>query len=91
MSMSVAVIAAEVGGIPEIVRNDVNGLLVHRDSPDEIAAAVRRLANDESLLHRLGINAARTAARLNVRAMAEEYYSTYLNVLASEQAKRLAI
>ena len=89
MSMSLPVVATDVGGIPEIVKNERNGLLVARDSPDDIVAAISRLANDDSLLRRLGTNACRTAQRLNAKTMAEEYYSTYLNVLARVQAKRL--
>ena len=91
MSMSLPVVATDVGGIPEIVKNERNGLLVARDSPDDIVAAISRLANDDSLLRRLGTSACRTAQRLNAKTMAEEYYSTYLNVLARVQAKRLTI
>ncbi|MBT8079658.1 MAG: glycosyltransferase family 4 protein [Gammaproteobacteria bacterium] len=90
MSSARPVIASDVGGIPEIVQNEVNGLLVPTESAEEIAAAISRLAHDDALLRRLGASAARTSSRFGVKRMAEDYWSTYLNVLAGEQAKRLS-
>lgn len=40
------VIATRVGSIPELVRNDVNGILVTPRSVEELAAAMRTLATD---------------------------------------------
>jgi glycosyltransferase involved in cell wall biosynthesis len=89
MSMSLPVIATDVGGIPEIVRNEVNGVLIKKNSTGELVTAITRLANDDSLVRRLASSARRSASNLSARRMAEEYYSTYLNVMASEQARRL--
>lgn len=90
MSMSLPVIATDVGGIPEIVRNEVNGVLIKKNSTGELVTAITRFANDDSLVRRLASSARRSASHLSARRMAEEYYSTYLNVLASEQARRLS-
>ncbi len=48
-----AVVTTFVGGIPEIIRDGVTGLLVEPDNPDALAAAMRVLLRDEALRERL--------------------------------------
>jgi len=50
----IAVVAAEVGGIPELVENDVTGLLCPAGDYAAFARAVDRLAADPALRQRLG-------------------------------------
>jgi len=52
-------VASAIGGLPEIVHDGVNGLLVPGDAPDALAAAVLRLLADPALAARLGERAAR--------------------------------
>jgi glycosyltransferase involved in cell wall biosynthesis len=51
------VIATRIGGLPEIVRDEVTGLLVSPHSPAELAGAMRRLWFDPNLTRELGRNA----------------------------------
>jgi glycosyltransferase involved in cell wall biosynthesis len=53
MAAGVPVVATRVGGIPEMIRDGVDGLLVDPDRPDEVAAAVLRLLNEPDLAARL--------------------------------------
>jgi glycosyltransferase involved in cell wall biosynthesis len=53
------VIAASVGGVPEVVRHGVTGWLVPPDDPAALAEALRLLRGDEPLRHRLSENAQR--------------------------------
>ncbi|PID57416.1 hypothetical protein CSB45_07805 [candidate division KSB3 bacterium] len=46
MTASCAVIASNVGGIPEIITHEKNGLLVDPQNLDQLEQAVRRLLND---------------------------------------------
>lgn len=48
MNERVPVIASEVGGITDIVKNDETGLLVPPGDPDALAAALLKLALDAS-------------------------------------------
>jgi spore coat protein SA len=49
------IIATRRGGIPEIVREDLNGLLLQKhDDPQELAAQIIQLLNDRDLRLRLG-------------------------------------
>jgi glycosyltransferase involved in cell wall biosynthesis len=45
------------GGIPEIVKDGINGFLVPENSPSDLAAALVRILSDEELGKRLGKNA----------------------------------
>lgn len=53
MSQSVPIIATNVGGIPAVICDGENGLLIPAANPDAIATAVTRLLSDISLRHRL--------------------------------------
>jgi glycosyltransferase involved in cell wall biosynthesis len=53
MNARVPVIASEVGGITDIVREGETGLLVPSGDPAALASALRRLAGDSSLAARL--------------------------------------
>ena len=49
MGCSCAAIASKVGGVPEILRDGENGLLVDPDRPDTLETAVRQLIADREL------------------------------------------
>jgi glycosyltransferase involved in cell wall biosynthesis len=60
------VIASRVGGIPDVVEDMVNGLLVPPGDPDALAEAIRRVSVDPELRNRLCEGARNTASsRLN--------------------------
>jgi glycogen(starch) synthase len=48
------VVASRVGGLPEVVEDGRNGLLVPPDDPDALAAAVLTVLRDPGLAERLG-------------------------------------
>jgi glycosyltransferase involved in cell wall biosynthesis len=52
-----AVVATRVGGIPELVEDDVTGLLVEPGSTADLALALERLLREPSLAHELGTGA----------------------------------
>ena len=54
MAAGKPVIATRVGGLPQLVRDGENGLLVDEKDPDGLAAAILSLANDPLLRTRLG-------------------------------------
>jgi glycosyltransferase involved in cell wall biosynthesis len=60
MSMEVPVVASRITGIPELIEDGANGLLVPPGSASELADALERLAGDPGLRRRLGQAGRRT-------------------------------
>jgi glycosyltransferase involved in cell wall biosynthesis len=54
MACGVPVVTTGVSGIPELVRDGENGLLVPPDDPAALAAALARLHRDPALAAELG-------------------------------------
>ncbi|GGO78750.1 glycosyltransferase family 4 protein [Nocardioides deserti] len=54
MSCGLPVVATAVGGVPEVVRDGVEGLLVPADDPAALTAALRRMVEDDGLRERAG-------------------------------------
>lgn len=78
MGVGLPVIAAAVGGVPEVITSGQNGLLTPRGDSAALASAIRNLAVDPSLRARLGAAAARTVAeRFDVSVMARAYERLY--------------
>jgi hypothetical protein len=79
----VPVIGSEIGGIPGLIRHEVNGLLVQPGSVDALARALERLATDRGLLDRL------RQAPHGVKSIeddAAEWDARYAQVLAAHHA-----
>ncbi|NOX67514.1 MAG: glycosyltransferase family 4 protein, partial [Chlorobi bacterium] len=56
-SLGLPVIATNTGGIPEVVKHNINGILVNPQSPQELASAIINLADDKAKRDELGKNA----------------------------------
>jgi L-malate glycosyltransferase len=54
MACGVPVVVSDAGGLPEVVMAGESGLVVSRDDPAALAAALQRLLDDASLRQRLG-------------------------------------
>jgi glycosyltransferase involved in cell wall biosynthesis len=53
-SQGLVCVSTNVSGVPELLTNDVNGLLVEPDHPQALADALERLIRDPNLRRRLG-------------------------------------
>jgi glycosyltransferase involved in cell wall biosynthesis len=72
-----AVIATPVGGLPEQVRDGETGLITESVTAESLAASIRRLAEDRTLVRRLGENARRHAETdICWRALAPRFAET---------------
>jgi colanic acid/amylovoran biosynthesis glycosyltransferase len=54
MAMEVPCISTFVAGIPELVRNEIDGILVSPSDEQELASSIGRLIDDPKLRRRLG-------------------------------------
>jgi hypothetical protein len=82
LAVGVPVVSTAVGGVPEIVRDGENGLLVQAGDVDGVAGAMGRLLREEGLRSRLSAGAKPSVARLSV----EETYGRLTEIL--ERAAR---
>jgi glycosyltransferase involved in cell wall biosynthesis len=88
MGAGLPVVATRVAGIPEVVQDNVNGLLVSPGKSDELAAALARIVADVSLRESLGERArAFVRPRFGVEQYVESITSLYDRLL---EAKGLA-
>jgi glycosyltransferase involved in cell wall biosynthesis len=60
MAVETPVVSTRVSGVPELVADGENGLLVDADNADALAQAIRRLLTDDALARRLGAEGRRT-------------------------------
>ncbi len=81
MNAGLPVVAAEAGGIPDIVEHEVNGLLVPPGDADALACAILRLHDDAPLRSRLSAAARETAARFDAARMVDRYRRLYASLL----------
>ena len=77
MRMSVPVVASAVGGLLEIVQHEKTGLLLDTLSPDAIAQAVERLAQNEALRHELTREAEAFSRKFDGREQIEQLLKIY--------------
>ena len=82
MAMGRPVVAVDAGGVPELMTDGVNGLLVPHDDSLAIAAAVYRLAEDPALRRRLGEAARERALEFTEERMVRETEAVMAEVLA---------
>ncbi|MEG7982419.1 glycosyltransferase, partial [Listeria monocytogenes] len=54
MALSLPVVVTRAGGVPELVDDGADGLLVDVRSPSLIADAIAKIANDPALAARMG-------------------------------------
>jgi glycosyltransferase involved in cell wall biosynthesis len=64
MAMELAVVSTNVSGIPELIEDHVNGLIVPQKNASTLAAALEELLNDSGLRLRLGKAARQTVSRV---------------------------
>lgn len=80
MSRGKAVIGSDVGGIPDMVADGVTGLLVPPGDVAALAAAMRRLLDDEPLRETLGARARADAAGYDAVTVAGWFGGLYEDV-----------
>ncbi|HUP39542.1 MAG TPA: glycosyltransferase family 4 protein [Vicinamibacterales bacterium] len=84
MAHGLPIIASDIGGIPELIRHDTDGLLVPPGKPDPLADAIRRVASDPILRERLGKAAkAKATAEFSLDATSSKYEAEYRKALGA--------
>jgi glycosyltransferase involved in cell wall biosynthesis len=82
MALGVPVVASATGGIPEIITDGEDGLLVPPGDSSALAAAIRRLLTDDALREAIVGRARERAKRFTASVMAEQYREWYEELLS---------
>jgi len=56
LSVGRLIIGSNIGGIPEIIKNNETGFLVKPNNPTQLAICIKRLLEDDSLLTKMSKN-----------------------------------
>jgi len=82
MAMGKPIVATEVGGIPEVIKNRHSGFLVPPRNPEALATAIKDLISNEQLAAKMG-QAARHIVldNLSIKAIAQKWQTLYLSIL----------
>jgi glycosyltransferase involved in cell wall biosynthesis len=84
MACGVPVVTTDVSGIPELVQNGVNGILLPADDAQAVAAALRLVHDDAALAARLGRAGRDTvAARFDGEVLARELARLFQEAVAA--------
>lgn len=86
MATGLPVVATRVGGIPEIVTDGEDGLLVPPRDAQSLTASMRRLFETPGLAYRLGAAAASIRNRLSWETNARQHLDVYRDLIRSWQA-----
>jgi glycosyltransferase involved in cell wall biosynthesis len=88
MAAGLPCIATKVGGVPEIIRNKKNGILVNPCSPGELSEALNELTDSPETMKKIGEAAQLDMKnRFDINRMTESMISHYKSLLAPRRYK----
>jgi glycosyltransferase involved in cell wall biosynthesis len=91
MAAGLPVIATRVGGVPEIVRDGVTGVLFDAGDALALTNALRSLADEPATRSAMSRAAVADSKRFDVRAMARAYQDAYLHAVTAHRGQSIEI
>ncbi|MBU0681019.1 MAG: glycosyltransferase [Proteobacteria bacterium] len=89
MACQLPVVSTSVGGIPEVVQDGVNGLLVDPENPEALAAKIAVLLTQPDMASKMGAaNRQKVVAEYSMAQTAERYGQLYEQVMAAHAGIR---
>ena len=84
MASGLPVVATNVGGVPEIIKNGTNGIIIEPNHPEGLADAIQKIFSDKKFAISLGENARKTINNFfsldsTAKKYSELYMCTYRN------------
>src|SRR4030042_1929721 len=78
MSAEVPVIATKVGAVPEVIRNNKNGILIEPENPQQISGAIEMLIDDKGLQEILAKEGKKIVTEeFNLKTMVKKYEALF--------------
>lgn len=82
MAMGKPIVATTVGGIPEIIENEINGLIISPEDPESLASAIKFFIGNKGLAEKLGQAAKEFVLRkYSIKAIAVQWECLYKSLL----------
>lgn len=86
MTAELPIVVTEAGGIPEIIKNHENGLMVSQKNPEMLAKAIQGLIKNKGIANELKKTAKKIVLeRFNIKQMIEKTASVYSRQIAVQQ------
>ena len=86
MSCGVPVIASNVGGVPEIVQNEKDAILINAGDNQELAKAVSRILVNDNFVNDIKINSRnKILDKFNVETMARNTANAYIKAIGESK------
>lgn len=76
MGCGLPIIASNVGGIPDMIKDEYSGLIIEPNS-DDLVEAIKRIIVDQNLREKLGTNALHDSYRFSIEEMIKQYTDIY--------------
>ncbi len=84
MAWEKPVIGCNVGGIPEIVENGKDGIIINPEDDDELASCIIKLLSDKDIRIKMGTYGRNKVETIfSIKEMAESTYNIYKNILTT--------
>lgn len=84
---NVPVIGFNVGGIPEIINDNVNGLLFYEYTPQALRKPIEKIIKDKSLREQIIKKANIDGQAYSIERMAQETEAVYLKIIRTKKKK----
>ena len=85
MAMEKPIVASRVGGIPEVIQDGIDGILVTPASPDDLSTAIMNILKDKGLRDSLGSAARKTSVeQFSIQAWTQKIDYCYQKLLAGK-------
>jgi glycosyltransferase involved in cell wall biosynthesis len=86
MAAGLPVIGSRAGGIPDIIEDEVSGLLINPGDAVALANAIKRIVESESLRKQLLVGAREKLKRFDIAHTTKSYISVYTAILDTTKA-----
>lgn len=85
LAMRKPVVVTAAGGVPEIIKDGVNGILVPTKNPEALAAGIIRMIRDRNMAKKMGENGRQTVeTRFSVEKMVMETLDVYTELMLAK-------
>ncbi|CCV65139.1 glycosyltransferase [Paracholeplasma brassicae] len=84
MASNLAVVASNVGGIPEIIQHERNGLLFEKGNLEALTNSINRMIDDHLLREKLKTQASKDVYQYRLNEMVKAHEKTYLMLYQSK-------